>query len=60
MMPPYWSLGFHLCRWGYTSSNITRRVVQLMRQAKIPLVCSPVGGGGHCSKLASGPQDDLN
>ncbi len=35
-----------------------------MRQAKIPLVCSPVGGGGggggHCSKLASGPQDDLN
>lgn len=37
MMPPYWSLGFHLCRWGYTSTNITRTVVQLMRQAKIPL-----------------------
>ncbi|XP_043091754.1 LOW QUALITY PROTEIN: lysosomal alpha-glucosidase [Puntigrus tetrazona] len=37
MMPPYWSLGFHLCRWGYTSTNITRTVVQRMRQAKIPL-----------------------
>uniref|UniRef100_A0A672MPF5 Lysosomal alpha-glucosidase n=1 Tax=Sinocyclocheilus grahami TaxID=75366 RepID=A0A672MPF5_SINGR len=37
MMPSYWSLGFHLCRWGYTSTNITRTVVQLMRQAKIPL-----------------------
>ncbi|XP_052407246.1 lysosomal alpha-glucosidase isoform X2 [Carassius gibelio] len=37
MMPPYWSLGFHLCRWGYTSTNRTRTVVQLMRQAKIPL-----------------------
>ncbi|TRZ01375.1 hypothetical protein DNTS_034928 [Danionella cerebrum] len=37
MMPPYWSLGFHLCRWGYTSTNITRNVVELMHQAKIPL-----------------------
>ncbi|XP_051569666.1 lysosomal alpha-glucosidase isoform X1 [Myxocyprinus asiaticus] len=37
MMPPYWSLGFHLCRWGYTSTNITRTVVQLMRQSKFPL-----------------------
>nr|XP_055050692.1 lysosomal alpha-glucosidase isoform X1 [Misgurnus anguillicaudatus] len=36
-MPPYWSLGFHLCRWGYTSTNITRTVVQLMRQAQFPL-----------------------
>ncbi|XP_030645548.1 lysosomal alpha-glucosidase [Chanos chanos] len=37
MMPPYWSLGFHLCRWGYTSTNATRAVVQQMRQAKFPL-----------------------
>uniref|UniRef100_A0A3B1JC91 Lysosomal alpha-glucosidase n=1 Tax=Astyanax mexicanus TaxID=7994 RepID=A0A3B1JC91_ASTMX len=37
MMPPYWSLGFHLCRWGYTSTNATRAVVQHMHQANFPL-----------------------
>uniref|UniRef100_A0A672H6P9 Lysosomal alpha-glucosidase n=1 Tax=Salarias fasciatus TaxID=181472 RepID=A0A672H6P9_SALFA len=37
MMPPYWSLGFHLCRWGYTTSNTTRRVAQRMHNAKFPL-----------------------
>uniref|UniRef100_A0A4W4EG98 Lysosomal alpha-glucosidase n=1 Tax=Electrophorus electricus TaxID=8005 RepID=A0A4W4EG98_ELEEL len=37
MMPPYWSLGFHLCRWGYTSTNATRTVVQRMHQAQFPL-----------------------
>lgn len=40
MMPPYWSLGFHLCRWGYTSTNMTRAVVQRMQQAQFPLVCN--------------------
>lgn len=38
MMPPYWSLGFHLCRWGYTTTNTTRRVAQRMHDAKFPLV----------------------
>lgn len=37
MMPPYWALGFHLCRWGYTTSNTTRRVVQRMHDANFPL-----------------------
>ncbi|XP_068192688.1 lysosomal alpha-glucosidase [Antennarius striatus] len=37
MMPPYWSLGFHQCRWGYTTSNITRQVVQRMHNAKFPM-----------------------
>ncbi|XP_017317133.1 lysosomal alpha-glucosidase [Ictalurus punctatus] len=37
MMPPYWSLGFHLCRWGYTSTIMTRAVVQRMQQAHFPL-----------------------
>ncbi|XP_077389106.1 lysosomal alpha-glucosidase [Festucalex cinctus] len=37
MMPPYWSLGFHLCRWGYKSTNITRQVAQRMHDAKMPM-----------------------
>ncbi|KAM6905326.1 lysosomal alpha-glucosidase [Xenentodon cancila] len=37
MMPPYWSLGFHLCRWGYTTTNVTRGVAQHMRSANFPL-----------------------
>lgn len=38
MMPPYWSLGFHLCRWGYTTTNTTRYVAQRMHDAGFPLV----------------------
>lgn len=38
MMPPYWSLGFHLCRWGYTTTNATREVVLRMRDAEFPMV----------------------
>ncbi|XP_056143796.1 lysosomal alpha-glucosidase [Lampris incognitus] len=37
MMPPYWSLGFHLCRWGYSSTNATREVAQRMHNANFPL-----------------------
>ena len=35
-MPPYWSLGFHLCRWGYGTSNRTQNVVNEMRNLQIP------------------------
>ncbi|KAK3090595.1 hypothetical protein FSP39_012987 [Pinctada imbricata] len=35
-MPPYWSLGFHLCRWGYMTANKTMDVVNKLRQAGIP------------------------
>eukprot|EP00118_Oscarella_pearsei_P007834 m.39311 g.39311 ORF g.39311 m.39311 type:complete len:667 (+) comp32704_c0_seq8:17-2017(+) len=35
-MPPYWGLGFHLCRWGYGSSNATAEVVANMKKARIP------------------------
>ena len=35
-LPPYWSLGFHLCRWGYETSNKTQEVVNKMRQYGIP------------------------
>ncbi|XP_017277311.1 lysosomal alpha-glucosidase isoform X1 [Kryptolebias marmoratus] len=37
MMPPYWSLGFHLCRWGYTTTNVTRMVAQHMHGANFPM-----------------------
>ncbi|VDI02413.1 lysosomal alpha-glucosidase [Mytilus galloprovincialis] len=35
-MPPYWSFGFHLCRWGYKTANETLDVVEKNRQAGIP------------------------
>lgn len=38
MMPPYWSLGFHLCRWGYTTTKTTRQVAQRMHNANFPMV----------------------
>ena len=37
-LPPYWSLGFHLCRWGYESSENTWKIVREMRDARIPQV----------------------
>ncbi|XP_016047998.1 lysosomal alpha-glucosidase isoform X2 [Erinaceus europaeus] len=36
-MPPYWGLGFHLCRWGYNSTSSTRQAVQNMTHAHFPL-----------------------
>ena len=40
-MPPYWSLGFHLCRWGYGTANHTLEVVKRMRDKGIPQVSIP-------------------
>ncbi|CAH2328973.1 lysosomal alpha-glucosidase [Pelobates cultripes] len=36
-MPPYWGLGFHLSRWGYTSTKMTREAVENMTAAGFPL-----------------------
>ncbi|KAM3624389.1 uncharacterized protein V6R79_022800 [Siganus canaliculatus] len=35
-MPIYWALGYHLCRWGYGTSNGTWEVVKSMRNYGIP------------------------
>ena len=29
MMPPFWSLGFHLCRYGYNSIENLTAVIQV-------------------------------
>ena len=34
---PVWAFGFHICRWGYSSLEATKEVVQKMREANIPL-----------------------
>ncbi|XP_055955044.1 lysosomal alpha-glucosidase isoform X1 [Patella vulgata] len=35
-MPPYWSLGFHVCRWGYATVNETLGVVNRIGKYGIP------------------------
>lgn len=37
-LPPYWSLGFQLCRWGYNSLRKVKEVVAGMREYDIPQV----------------------
>lgn len=37
-MPIYWALGYHLCRWGYNTSDSVLEVVKSMRNYGIPQV----------------------
>ena len=37
VLPPYWSLGYHLCRWGYSSAQQVIDINNDMRDAKIPV-----------------------
>ena len=36
-MPPYWALGFHLCRWGFKSDDHMRQTFEANTQAGIPI-----------------------
>nr|XP_016847510.1 PREDICTED: sucrase-isomaltase, intestinal [Anolis carolinensis] len=36
VMPPYWALGFQLCRYGYKNTSEVRDLYNEMRAAKIP------------------------
>lgn len=40
-MPPYWSLGFQLSRWGYNSIDVLKKTVERLRQYDIPHVSVP-------------------
>ncbi len=37
-MPPYWALGFHLCRYGYHSAENLKATIRRMRDAEFPYV----------------------
>eukprot|EP01022_Parablepharisma_sp_SALTPOND_P027678 TRINITY_DN6732_c0_g1_i1.p1 TRINITY_DN6732_c0_g1~~TRINITY_DN6732_c0_g1_i1.p1 ORF type:complete len:929 (+),score=74.82 TRINITY_DN6732_c0_g1_i1:46-2787(+) len=36
-VPPFWSLGFHMCRYGWKSLGVVKEVVAKFDQADIPL-----------------------
>ncbi|XP_050395100.2 lysosomal alpha-glucosidase [Patella vulgata] len=36
VMPPHWSLGYHLCRWGYKDLEDMKMVINRTRAAGIP------------------------
>lgn len=54
-MPPMWSLGFHLCRWGYNSTNETATVNYAMRAAGLPqdVQWNDIGSRSPCCWQAS-------
>lgn len=37
-MPPYFSLGFQMSRWGYKNTNEIRQVIERNRALRIPQV----------------------
>ena len=39
VMPAYWALGFQICRYGYTSTDDIKEVVDRTKAAGIPQVC---------------------
>lgn len=44
VMPPYWALGFQLCRYGYENDTEIAQLVEGMKAARIPYVRPPKFG----------------
>ena len=40
IMPPYWGLGFHLCRYDYKNSTNMKNIIERNRKIGIPYVSS--------------------
>ena len=36
-LPPYWSLGYHQCKFAYNSLSRTKKILNQTREAKIPI-----------------------
>lgn len=36
-LPPHWALGYHQCRWGYSSAREIREVADELAKARIPV-----------------------
>jgi alpha-glucosidase len=55
VLPPYWGLAFHQCRWGYVSTEHTRSVVAGYVAASIPLdvIWNDIDSLGSCE--SAGP-----
>ena len=37
ILPPFWALGFHLCRWGYTGTAEIRSILKNMNDKQFPM-----------------------
>lgn len=46
-LPPYWSLGFQLCQWGYNSLDMLKTTVGHLRQYDIPHISVLKQYGGN-------------
>lgn len=42
IMPAYWSLGFHLCRYGYGNSAKLKEAIKRTRDGKFPYVSNNI------------------
>ncbi|KAK8764072.1 hypothetical protein V5799_033317, partial [Amblyomma americanum] len=59
-LPPYWSLGFHLCRFGYKTLNRTRYIMESNIKAGIPVDMNEPSNfyDGHKDGCPPGQKED--